>query len=77
MNEIRHGNEESRNEGRPDRPYRYEMDVAHRSILRDDPNASLRSIADTLSISPETVRTHMSLDFSSGFSFVQGDEEKS
>jgi hypothetical protein len=36
------------------------MDAARRSVLRDDPNASLRTIADTLSISLETVRTHMS-----------------
>jgi hypothetical protein len=60
MNEIRCGDEELRDEGRPGRPYRYEMDVALCSILSDDPNASLRTIADTVSISPETVRTHMS-----------------
>jgi hypothetical protein len=34
--------------------------VTFRSILRDDPNVSLRTMADTLSISSETVRTHMS-----------------
>jgi hypothetical protein len=60
MNEIRRGNEELQNEGRPGRPYRYETDTALRSIPRDDPNASLRTIADTLLISPETVHTHMS-----------------
>jgi hypothetical protein len=60
MNEILRGKEEFRNEGRPRRRYRYEMDVALRSILRDDPNTSLRTMADTLPISPEMVRTHMS-----------------
>jgi histone-lysine N-methyltransferase SETMAR len=60
INEVRRGNEELRNEGRPGRPYRYETDAAIRSILREDPNASLRMIAETLSISPETVRAHMS-----------------
>jgi hypothetical protein len=60
MNEICRSNKELRNEGRPGGPYRYETDSALRSILRNDPNASLRTIADTLPISPETVRTHMS-----------------
>jgi hypothetical protein len=60
MNEIRRSNEQLRNEGRPGRPYRYETEVVLRSILRDDPNASLRTIADSLSICPQTVRTHMS-----------------
>jgi hypothetical protein len=60
MNEIRHGNEELRNEGRRGIPYRYERDAALRSILRDDPNASSRTRANTFSISPEMVRTHMS-----------------
>jgi hypothetical protein len=55
------GNKELRNEGRPGRPYRYETDAALRLILRDDPKASLLPIANTLSISPETVHTHMSL----------------
>jgi hypothetical protein len=59
MNEIRCGSKEFRNEGRPGRPYRYETDVALRSILQDDPNASLRTIADTLLISPETLRIHI------------------
>jgi hypothetical protein len=60
MDEIRPGNEELPNEGKPERPHRYETDVALRSILRDDQNASLRTIADTLSISPVMIRTHMS-----------------
>jgi hypothetical protein len=60
MNEVRRGNEELRNEGRPGRPYRYETDAALHSTLRDDPNASLRTIADMLSISPEMVRTYLS-----------------
>jgi hypothetical protein len=60
MNEIRCGNEELQNERHPGKPYRSETDAALRSILRDDPNDSLRTIADTLSTSPETVRIHMS-----------------
>jgi hypothetical protein len=59
MNQIRHGNEELQNEGRTGRPYRYETDTALPSILRDDPPISFRPIADTLSIFPETVRTHL------------------
>jgi hypothetical protein len=59
MNEICRGSEEIRNEGRLGRPYRYETDAALRSILRNDLNASLLTMADTLSISPETVRTHI------------------
>jgi hypothetical protein len=60
MNDIRHGNEELRNEEGRKRPYRYETDTTLRSILRDVPNASLQTIANTLSTSPKTVRTHMS-----------------
>jgi ABC-type transporter Mla subunit MlaD len=60
MNEVRRGNEELRNEGRLGRPYRYETDAALGSVLRADPNVSRPTTADTLSISPETVRTHMS-----------------
>jgi hypothetical protein len=60
INEVRNGNEEFRNEGRPGRPYRYETGAAIRSILQEDPNAFLRTIAETLSISPEMVRTHVS-----------------
>jgi hypothetical protein len=60
INEVHSGNEELRNEGRPGKPYRYETDVAIRSVLQEDPNASLRTIAETLLISPEMVRRHMS-----------------
>jgi hypothetical protein len=60
MNKIRRGNEELRNQGRLGRPRRYETDATLRSILRDDPNALLRTIADTSSISMKTVRTHIS-----------------
>jgi hypothetical protein len=35
MNEIRRGNKEFRNKGRPSRPWYYETDAALRSILRD------------------------------------------
>jgi predicted DNA-binding protein YlxM (UPF0122 family) len=59
MNEICRGNEELRNDGRAGRPYRHETDAVLRSILRYDPDTSLRIIADTLSISPETVCTHI------------------
>jgi hypothetical protein len=45
---------------RPGRPYRYETDAVIQSILQEDSNASLRIITEALSISPETVRTHMS-----------------
>jgi hypothetical protein len=34
--------------------------VAIRSSLQEDPDALLRAIVETLSISPETIRTHMS-----------------
>jgi hypothetical protein len=60
MNEVRRGNEELRNEGHTGRPCRYETDATFRSVMRNDPNASFQTTADTLSISPETVRTHMS-----------------
>jgi DNA-binding CsgD family transcriptional regulator len=59
IQETRRGNEELRNEGRPGRPCRREVDAAIRSILQDEPSDSLRTIAETLVISPETVRTHM------------------
>jgi transposase len=60
INEVRRGNEELRNEGKPGTPCRQETDAAIRSILRDKPNASLRTIPETVRISPETVRTHLS-----------------
>jgi hypothetical protein len=60
INEVWGGNEEVRNEGHVRRPYRYETDAVIQSILQEDPNISLRTIAQTLWISPETVRTHMS-----------------
>jgi hypothetical protein len=60
MNEIRRGSEELRNEGYPGTSHCYKTDAAFGSILRDDPNVSLRTIAGTLSISPEAVRTRMS-----------------
>jgi hypothetical protein len=60
MTERRPGNEELRNEGRPRRPHYYETDAALRSVVRDDPNASLRTIADMLSVSSETICIHMS-----------------
>jgi hypothetical protein len=49
-----------RNEERPGRRDRHETDAAIRSILQEDPNASLRNIAEALPISPEAVRTHLS-----------------
>jgi hypothetical protein len=59
-NGIHRDSEELQNAGRSGRPYRYETDAAFRSIPRDDPNASLRTIAETLLISPETVCIHPS-----------------
>jgi DNA-binding NarL/FixJ family response regulator len=59
IQEIRRGNEELHNEGRPGRRCRHEIDAAIRSILSDEPSASLRTIARTLAISPATVRSHM------------------
>jgi hypothetical protein len=60
ISEVRRCNGELPNEGRPGRPYRRETDAAIRSIRQEDPNASLRTIAETLSISPETVCAHLS-----------------
>jgi hypothetical protein len=57
---VRGGSEEPRNDGRPGTPHEQETDSAIRSILQEDTNASLRIIAETLSISRETVRLHMS-----------------
>jgi hypothetical protein len=59
VNESRRGNDELRNGGHPRRPYRYETDADLRSILQGDPNGSLRTISDTSSISPETIRIHI------------------
>jgi transposase len=59
IQEIRRGNEGLRNEGRPGRPCRHEVEAAILSILQDEPSVSLRTIAETLAISPDTVRTHM------------------
>jgi DNA-binding NarL/FixJ family response regulator len=59
IDEIHWASEELRNEGCPGRTYQNETD-AIRSILQEDPNASLKTIAETLSFSPQTVRTHMS-----------------
>jgi DNA-binding NarL/FixJ family response regulator len=47
-------------QGRPGRSDRHETDAAIQLILQGDTNDPLRTIAETLSISPETVRTQMS-----------------
>jgi hypothetical protein len=60
IQEVRRGNEELWNEGRPGRPSRYEIDASIRLILEDNPNASLHTIAGALQTSPETVRNQMS-----------------
>jgi hypothetical protein len=57
ISKVRHGKEELRSEGPSGR---HETDPAIRPVLHEDPNPLLRTIAETLSISPETVRTHMS-----------------
>jgi transposase len=54
INEVRRGKEELRNEQGPRRPNGDETDAAIRSILQEDSNASLGTIAETLSTSPET-----------------------
>jgi hypothetical protein len=59
IQEVRRGNEEPQNEGRPWRACQHKIDAAIRSIPQDDPNALLRTIGETLSVSPETVRTHV------------------
>jgi DNA-binding NarL/FixJ family response regulator len=59
IKEVRNGNENSVTKG-GSRPYQYEIDSYIQDIREDDPFASLRMIADMLSISPETVRTHLS-----------------
>jgi fructose-1,6-bisphosphatase/sedoheptulose 1,7-bisphosphatase-like protein len=44
----------------PEIPHQHETDAVIRLISQGDLNASLRTIAETLSISPEVVRTLMS-----------------
>jgi hypothetical protein len=58
--EVRRGNKGLRNKGPPGRPHRHETDTVIRLILQEYPNTSLRTIVETLAISPEMVRTHMS-----------------
>jgi transposase len=59
ISKVRRGNEELRNEGCFGTPYRHETDAVIRSVLQEDPNASLSTIAETLSISLKTIHTHM------------------
>jgi hypothetical protein len=59
IQEVRRSNEELRNEGRPGSGCRHEVDATIRSIPQDEPSTSLRTIAETLAISRETVRPHM------------------
>jgi predicted ArsR family transcriptional regulator len=49
----------SRNEGRPEDPINTKNAVIW-SILQEGSNTPLRTIAETLSISPEALRTHIS-----------------
>jgi hypothetical protein len=60
IREVGQDNQELRDEGRPGGPCRPETDDAIRAILFNEPTASLRTIAETLLISPATVRTHLS-----------------
>jgi hypothetical protein len=60
FSKVRRCNEEPRNEGRPGRSDRQEIGLTIRSILQEDPNDPLKVIAEILSISPETVRAHLS-----------------
>jgi hypothetical protein len=56
---IRSGNSELQSDKSPGRQPRCETDWNIRSILRDNPFASLRMIAEMLGIPPETVRFHL------------------
>jgi hypothetical protein len=58
VKEIRNSNEEFRHE-RPGGRYQYEIDSQIQDILRDDPFTLLRTIADILNISLETVYIHL------------------
>jgi hypothetical protein len=60
ISEVRRSNEEFRNGGRLGRTNQHEIDAGIRSIPQKNSNTSLRTIAEILSISPETVPTHMS-----------------
>jgi hypothetical protein len=60
ISEVRRGNKELRNERRPGRPHRHKTNAAIGSILEEDSNASLRTMEETLLISPETVHTYLS-----------------
>jgi hypothetical protein len=60
ISEIRRWNEGLRNKRRSGRPYWHETDAVIRPILQEPPSASLKTIVETLSISSETIRTHMS-----------------
>jgi hypothetical protein len=60
INEVRRVNEELRHEGRPGRPYPYEIDAVIGIILQEGSNGSVRTIAETLLIWSETRRRHMS-----------------
>jgi hypothetical protein len=57
---VRRGNEEIRNKRHPGTPSRHETAAAIRLILYEDLNALLITIAETLSFSRETIRTHVS-----------------
>jgi hypothetical protein len=56
---ICRGNPELQSDKPPERPSRYETDEDICDILRDNPFASLRTIAEMLGICPETVRLHL------------------
>jgi hypothetical protein len=58
-NKIRSGKQELQSNKSPGRPPRYETDDNIRNILRDNPFASLRPIAEMLGISLETVRLYL------------------
>jgi DNA-binding NarL/FixJ family response regulator len=61
IKEVCSSTHELRNEGRLGRLCHHEIDAIIQSILWDEPNASLRIIAETLGISLEMVRTHLSM----------------
>jgi hypothetical protein len=56
---IRSGNPELQSDKSPGTPPRYETDGDIQNILRENPFASLHTIAEILGIPPETLRLHL------------------
>jgi hypothetical protein len=58
ISEVHCGNKELRNKGRPGKPYQHATNAAIWLILQENPNASLRTITEPLSISPGAACMH-------------------